>query len=158
MLPYLTFSTVCPCCPSPKPQALSSYYLLYFKQVLCEVVVVPLQVTVPLDLGGRTSGVTLLVVASTAATTRARPSSPKSPMSWCPVWSSLPPSTQLASNLAQVSEIDISISSPISKAFTKPSSLSFSLALVWFEEPFCKSKIMVVAGWSCAKGLPFFLQ
>lgn len=82
---------------------------LYFKQVLCEVVVVLLQVTVPLDHGGRTWGVTLPVVASTAATMRARPSSSKSPMSWCPVWNLQPPSTLLASNMAQVSEIDISI-------------------------------------------------
>lgn len=94
---------------------------LYFKQVLCEAVAVPLQVTVPLDQGGHTLGVTLLVVASTAATMRARPSSLKSPMSWCPVWNLLPPSTQLPSNLAQVSEIDDpSISLPTLKASSKP--------------------------------------
>lgn len=128
-------------------------YILYFKQVLCEVVVVLLQVTVPLDHGGPTWGVTLLAVASTAATMRARPSSPKSPMSWCPVWSWLPPSTQLASNLAQVSEIDKSLSSPTSKAFTKPSNPYFARCPVLLEERSLKILVVVVTGWSWAKGL-----
>lgn len=67
--------------PPAKPRTKPLLFLLYLKQVLCEVVVVLPLVTVPLDHGGRTWGVTLLVVASTAATMRARPSSLKSPMS-----------------------------------------------------------------------------